>query len=116
MFEVYLKDERYKKQIEEALNVYTLKIARQIFNMNLYVKLEKVAIGGGISNQTVFIDFLKNNLRMLSERLIFKIMKFPVTVPEIVKCEFKSEANLIGALEYFNEQQNVQYKGDEVSV
>lgn len=75
---------------------YTKEIAVQIFNLQNVLDPERFAIGGGISSQPIFIEYIKNNLKVL-------YAKCPYHVPqaEVVSCKFQNDANLVGALQCF---------------
>lgn len=77
----------------ECLENFTRQIAIQIFNIQMILDPEKIAIGGGISAQKIFIDSIRESLEKVYENC-------PVTFPqvEIVPCKFRNDANLIGAL------------------
>lgn len=104
LFEKYYNDERYHETIDLELRKFVRKAMLPIFNFNLICKIDKVAIGGGISNQPVFVDTINKAMQDLSNRMIFKMMSYKSPIPEIVACEFKSEANLVGAVANFNEE------------
>ena len=57
---------------------------------------ERFAIGGGISAQPVFINYIQNNLNKL-------YAECPYHVPhaEVVSCKFQNDANLVGALQCY---------------
>ncbi|MDO5135378.1 MAG: ROK family protein [Eubacteriales bacterium] len=80
----------------ECLQKYTREIAVQIFNLQMALDPERFAIGGGISAQPLFIEYIKNNLKTL-------YAECPYHVPhaEVVSCKFQNDANLIGALQCF---------------
>lgn len=80
----------------ECLQTFTKEIAVQIFNIQTVLDPERFAIGGGISAQPVFIEYIKNNLKTL-------YAKCPYHVPqaEVVSCKFQNDANLVGALQCF---------------
>ena len=59
----------------------------------MVVDVEKFAIGGGISSQEIFIDYIRKNLEKIYDNCL---MNFPRT--EIVPCKFRNNANLIGAV------------------
>lgn len=91
-----LTGEKFFENIDstgEFLNKVTEKIAQKIFNLQMVLDFEKVAIGGGISQQKIFIDFIKKNLEIIYKNC-------PVEFPrvEVVPCKFHNDANLIGAL------------------
>lgn len=80
----------------DCLQRFTKEIAEQIFNIQTILDPERFAIGGGISAQPLFIEYIKNNLKEL-------YLKCPYHVPhaEVVSCKFQNDANLIGALSCF---------------
>ncbi len=75
------------------LDNFTRQIANLIFNIQMVVDVEKFAIGGGISSQEIFIDYIRKNLEKIYDNCL---MNFPRT--EIVPCKFRNNANLIGAV------------------
>ncbi len=85
----------------EALHEYTDLLAIQLFNLNILLDLEKIVIGGGISEQKELMDSLKQSIENLSKIHpdIVKGIQYPL--PNIDVCKFHNEANLIGALYHF---------------
>lgn len=84
-----------------ALHEYTDLLAIQLFNLNILLDLEKIVIGGGISEQKELMDSLKQSNENLStiHPDIVKGIQYPL--PNIDVCKFHNEANLIGALYHF---------------
>ncbi len=82
-----------------CLDDFTREIAVQIFNIQTILDPERFALGGGISAEPLFIDYIKKNLDLLYK-------KCPYSIPhaEVVPCTFRSDANLIGALKCFEEE------------
>jgi predicted NBD/HSP70 family sugar kinase len=80
----------------ECLNCFTKEIAVQIFNLQTMLDPERFAVGGGISAQPVFIEYIKNNLKAL-----YADCPYHVPHAEVVSCKFQNDANLIGALQCF---------------
>lgn len=80
----------------ECLQKFTKEIAVQLFNIQTILDPERFAIGGGISAQPVFIEYIRNNLKEL-------YAECPYHVPhaEVVSCKFQNDANLVGALQCF---------------
>ena len=83
-------------EAKECLQEFTKGIARQIFNIQTILDPERFAIGGGISAQPVFIEYIKENLEIL-----YKECPYCVPKAEVVACRFQNDANLIGALQCF---------------
>jgi len=76
-----------------CLDKFTRQIALQIFNIQMLLDVEKIAVGGGISAQENFINSIRENLEKIYNSCE---VKFPRV--EIVPCKFRNDANLIGAL------------------
>lgn len=87
---------RQEMQALEALEEFTKEIAVQIFNIQTILDPERFAIGGGISAQPVFLEYIQKNLEELYTQC-------PYDVPhaEVVACKFQNDANLVGALQCF---------------
>lgn len=68
-------------------------MAVQITNYQFIFDPERIAIGGGISAQPLFIQMVKEELTKLN-----RVYPHPVPIPEITPCEFFNDSNLIGAL------------------
>lgn len=85
-----------EKDALACFDKFTRHIATQIFNIQLLIDPEKVAIGGGISEQEIFIKTIREQLDKIYE----SHLDFPIKIPrlEIVPCKFRNDANLIGAL------------------
>lgn len=77
----------------KGLNQFCLEIAVQIYNINQIFDCEKVAIGGGISAQPLLLELIKKNFDE-----IYNSCYASTLPPEIVVCEYRNDANLIGAL------------------
>ena len=92
-----LVEEKNKFAIE-CLNKFTENIAVQIFNIQMILDVEKIAIGGGISSQKIFIESIRKNFEKLCKKSPLDIQPL-----EIVPCKFYNDANLIGALYNFLE-------------
>lgn len=75
-----------------CLDAFTMEISIQLFNLQNIVDPERFAIGGGISARPVFIEYIKKNVDKLYAQFPNKMPK-----PEIVRCQFMNDANLIGA-------------------
>lgn len=90
---------------------YCAAIATTILNIHSVIDIQKVAIGGGISNQPVL-------LRQIKVELLTAVEKSPkiaknIELPEIVTTTFLSDANLYGGLYNFLNQQT-EYKDNEL--
>ncbi len=68
--------------------------AKQIYNACLLLAPEKIAIGGGISAQPVFVDSLRRRLQAHYRRIeSFSACR----CPEVLAARYHNQANLLGA-------------------
>ena len=79
-----------------CLQQFTKEIAVQLFNIQTVLDPEKIAIGGGISVQPVFLTYIKNHLKEM-----YASCPYDVPQAQVVTCKFYNDANLIGALQCF---------------
>ena len=64
-----------------------------IYNLDYILDLDVVCIGGGISEQDLFINTIQNEFSKLREQY-----KEDEHEPYITNCMYHNEANLLGAL------------------
>ena len=76
-----------------CIRQYARALAVQINNLQFIFDPEKIAIGGGVSEQPLLLQLIREELRSLSE-----VYPYPVPVAEITNCRFFNDSNLIGAL------------------
>ena len=78
---------------------YCADIAIQLFNMQLMLDPELVCIGGGVSENPVFLKGIKDALQAFYNRL-------PIAIPplSLVSCTYHNQANLLGAFYHFQNQ------------
>jgi predicted NBD/HSP70 family sugar kinase len=94
---LFFRDVKQKDAVAlEVLEQYTRQIAVQIFNIQTLLDPERFAIGGGISAQPVFIEYIKKNLKEL-----YTACPYYVPRAEVVTCKYQNDANLIGALQCY---------------
>ena len=72
------------------------------FTLQMALDMERICIGGGISEQPVVISAVREELHRLFEQLN-AVSGTGIKEPEIVKCRFGNDANLVGALQYLLE-------------
>ncbi len=75
--------------------------ANYIYMLQAVLDVERVAVGGGISAQPLLFAVLNEELDR-----VFSSWDFPVACirPELVRCRYGNDANLIGALKNFIDQ------------
>lgn len=82
-----------EERVLAGLRRYVKHIAVQIHNYQYILDPERFAIGGGISEQPLFIEMIREELKKLNE-----IFPWSLPIPEVTACRFFNDANLIGAL------------------
>lgn len=78
----------------KTLRLFSRVTANYIFNLQAVLDVDRVAIGGGISEQPLLLRVLNEELSRAYDRPL----PLPCVRPELVKCRFGNDANLIGAL------------------
>ncbi|WP_206911441.1 ROK family protein [Enterococcus sp. DIV0840] len=86
--------------IEEVNNFYEY-LTQGLFSIQFSLDPEMIVLGGGVSAKKGLIDEI--NQRMKEKLDHFDLHDF---IPKIVTCEFKNDANLIGAAANFLANQN----------
>lgn len=87
----------YDKKEQEAINAldkFGRFTAAGIYSIQSILDVEKIAIGGGISEREEITEIIKNHV----DKLWGKIPFIPFSKPEVVTCKYRNDANLIGAL------------------
>lgn len=78
-----------------VLDLFTKDIAFMIMNLQSIYDPERFAIGGGISRQPLFLEYIRKNLNYYRS-----LCQFPIPEPQVVECMYHNDSNLIGALKY----------------
>ena len=89
------------EKVLQGLKEFTDKLAVQIYNLNIYLDLDIIAIGGGISQQPLLHEYLQTSLDEMIEKIPLRVISPYVPVPKLTNCRFYNDANLIGALYHF---------------
>ena len=87
-------------EAQQALKLFARRVAVGILSLQNVLDVEKVAIGGGISAAEALLPAIQAELDWLFERCTV----MPAVKPELVRCRYGNDANLIGALKLFFEQ------------
>lgn len=88
--------ERAEKGLEPyygCLRKFVSILAVEVLNLHFIFDPEKVAIGGGVSAQPLFISLIRKELARIS-----KVYGYEVPLPLVTPCRYFNDANLIGAL------------------
>lgn len=78
----------------EIFKKYCKFIAEKIVNLNYLLDVETIVIGGGISDQEIVVETIKEYVQSMIPPYLF-------ISPEVVKCELGSHANVYGAIAPF---------------
>lgn len=89
------------ERVLKALNVYTKKLAVQIYNLQALLDVEAVTIGGGISRQPLLLEYVKKNIRDLCENHPYRKLSPFIPMPVVTTCYFFDDSNLVGALYHY---------------
>jgi len=82
----------------QALRQFTDGYAVQIYNLGILLDVQTVAIGGGISEDPLLLEYIHESMKRFRDQLPFGPEKDSLPCPKIVECRFHNDANLIGAL------------------
>lgn len=93
--EVFEQYELGNEKVIKIIDNYFVQIATVIFNLNHILNPGKILVGGGVADRIDFIDGIKKQYEILSDKHPHKTVPFNVN-----NCYYTSDANLIGA--YYN--------------
>ena len=91
--------EEHNEQVLQGVKDFCWYLAFYIYNLQAALDADKFVIGGGISNEPMFIDLVKEAVEKKFDSAVFDAIPRPV----IEVCRFQSDANLIGAVYNFME-------------
>ncbi len=94
-----------------VLKEFTKGIAFTIYNLQMVLDLEYVAIGGGISKQDRLLQSIHDSFTELLEQAYPPLRALVKQTVKIVRCRYGNEANQIGALQSY-----LQWQGKEKAV
>ena len=83
-----------------ALKKFARRVALGIIGLQSVLDVERVAIGGGISAADALLSAIQTEL----DDLFARCPVFPMLEPELVRCRYGNDANMIGALKLFFER------------
>lgn len=88
----------------KALRDFTDLLAVQIYNLNIILDLDVIAIGGGISRQPLLFQYLLESVHSFIEQNPIRKIAPYIPIPHITNCTYYNDANLIGALCHYQKQ------------
>ncbi len=84
-----------------VFNEFTYGIAHEIYNLQMLLDIEKIAIGGGISREDRLIQGIRDSFTKLLADAFPGMHGLVRQTVEIVPCQYGNEANQIGAYQGF---------------
>lgn len=84
---------------QKYVNQFYYVLAMGIYNLQYAFDPQKIIIGGAISQRDDLIENINQRLDIIFSKLTHAKIR-----PEVVKCEFQNDANLIGATYHFIHQ------------
>lgn len=87
--------------VSKVLEDVYFEIAIQIFNLQYIVDPELFCIGGGVSEQPLFIQGIQKYIDKIYDFNQTKVKQH--TKPQITVCKFRNDSNLIGALYHYKQ-------------
>ena len=94
--------EEHNEEVLQGVKDFCWYLAFHIYNMQAILDANRFVIGGGISNEPMFIELVKE---AVEEKFNTAIIK-GIPTPEVMVCKYQSDANLIGAV--FNFMQIIE--------
>lgn len=91
--------EEHNEEVLQGVKNFCWYLAHHIYNLQAILDADRYVIGGGISNEPMFIELVKEAV----EEKFASAFVDAIPHPEIVVCRFQSDANLIGAVYNFKE-------------
>lgn len=91
--------EEHNEKVLQGVRDFCWYLAHYIYNIQVITDAERLVIGGGISNEPMFIDLVREAVDEKFRSALFH----QIQPPEVMLCKFKRDANLIGALYNFVE-------------
>ncbi|MGY3724666.1 glucokinase [Granulicatella balaenopterae] len=93
-----LADQGAEMALEER-KIFIKSVARSIFNLQHAIDPEVILIGGGVSNYPLLLPLIQEELDTIYQKLTHTTL-----YPTVKLCQFKNDANLIGAYVNFLQQ------------
>lgn len=95
--------EDHNEEALQGVKEFCLDLAHHIYNLQAVLDCERVLIGGGISNEPMFIDLVREAVDTVFDGAFAPV----IPKPQVMVCRFQADANLIGAVYNFIELQDL---------
>lgn len=104
--EVFHLAREHNQDAIDAIDHYAYQLALLINNLYFIVNPEKIVIGGGISEEELFMEALQSALKDVN-----MLYPFKVSMPIVEACHYHNDANIIGALyDHLTKQDKIMTK------
>lgn len=101
---IFARAEKGEKAVVEAVHEFTRALAGHLFNLNMLLDLDAIAIGGGISASNLLIEYLKNDIDEIMNIPPAIYMNGGLPKPVVTVCAYRADANLLGAYYHYCSQ------------
>lgn len=91
--------EEHNEQVLQGVRDFCWTLAHYVYNIQAIIDAERLVIGGGISNEPMFLELVQQAVEEKFRSALFH----QIQAPEVMLCRFQRDANLIGALYNFIE-------------
>ena len=99
--EIFRMANASEEAVLKGLKDFTDRLAVQIYNLNILLDLDVIAIGGGISQQPLLHQYLERSIEELIVNHPIRRIAPYIPTPNLTNCMHYNDANLIGALYHF---------------
>lgn len=89
--------EEHNEQVLQGVKDFCWYLAFHIYNLQSIIDANRFVIGGGISNEPMFIELVQEAVQ---EKFATALAP-AIPMPEIMVCRYQSDANLVGAVYNF---------------
>ena len=89
--------EEHNEQVLQGVKDFCWYLAFHIYNLQCIIDANRFVIGGGISNEPMFIELVQEAVQ---EKFATALAP-AIPMPEIMVCRYQSDANLVGAVYNF---------------
>ena len=83
----------------EMFEKYCYDVVIQLMNLQLIIDPQRVCLGGGVSENPIFVSGIQRAMQNFYDSL-----PYPIPPLEIISCAHHNDANLIGAYYHFQKQ------------
>ena len=98
--------EEHNEAVLQGVKDFCWYLAFHIYNLQAIIDADRFVIGGGISNEPMFIELLKEAV----EEKFASAFVPAIPLPEVITCKYLADANLVGAVyNYMQVVEGVEY-------